>query len=179
MRFPLVTERLSISPLQLADLDSFVSYRQDPQVARYQSWEPSYSIEQGRELIGSQAGIDFPGVGQWLQLGVRESQSERLVGDLALHTLENAGEFEIGYTFATAEQGKGYAYESATRLIRFLFEEVNATKVIATPDSRNAKSIALLRKLGFVQETSKSWVEEFKGETVTVQFFELQRPKTD
>lgn len=179
MGFPLTTERLSISPLQPADLDSFISYRQDPEVARYQSWEPSYSADQGLELIRSQAGVVMPAIDDWLQLGVRDRTTGRLVGDLALHRLENEGEFEIGFTFATAEQGKGYAYESASRLIQYLFEDAQASKVIATPDSRNTKSISLLRKLGFTQNSSKAWVEEFKGETVTVEFFELQRPEID
>jgi aminoglycoside 6'-N-acetyltransferase len=120
----------------------------------------------------------MPAIDDWLQLGVRESATGRLVGDLALHKIAE-GEFEIGFTLATAEQGKGYAYESATRLIQYLFEDAQASKVIATPDSRNTKSISLLRKLGFTQNSSKAWVEEFKGETVTVEFFELQRPKTD
>jgi hypothetical protein len=30
----------------------------------------------------------------------------------------------------------------------------------------------LLLSLGFIQDPSKSWIEEFKGETVTVYFFE-------
>lgn len=179
MAFPLITQRLSISPLQLADLASFIRYRQDPDVARYQSWEPSYSMEQGRELIRSQEGMEFPDVDEWLQLGVRDRGTQRLIGDLALHKLEEAGVFEIGYTFASDSQGKGYAYESAARLVQFLFDESAAHKVIATPDSRNSKSISLLKRLGFAEDPAKAWVEEFKGETVSVQFFELQRPRTN
>lgn len=174
MAFPLVTERLSISPLERADLTSFVSYRRDPEVARYQSWEPSYSTDQGLELVGSQVSFERLEIDDWLQLGVRERDTHRLVGDLAIHKLVEPAEFEIGFTFAKSDQGKGYAFEAASRLIQFLFDEAHATKVIATPDSRNSKSISLLEKLGFIANPSKSWVEEFKGQTVTVDFFELQ-----
>ncbi|MEY4994635.1 MAG: hypothetical protein RLZ65_484, partial [Actinomycetota bacterium] len=59
--FPILTERLNLSPLGPNDLEGFVTYRQDPEVARYQSWEPTYSKAQALELIDSQQGQDFPG----------------------------------------------------------------------------------------------------------------------
>lgn len=177
MIYPLSTQRLSIRPLALSDLEAFVSYRQDPDVARYQSWETSFSHEQGKALIQSQDGIELPAPGEWLQLAVHELSTGQLVGDVALHQLAAPREFEIGFTLATAHQGKGYAFESTSRLLEFLINEIWATKVIATPDSRNAKSISLLSKLGFTRNSSKCWVEEFKGETVTVEYFELESPK--
>jgi RimJ/RimL family protein N-acetyltransferase len=38
------TERLLLRPFRGDDLGSFVAYRSDPEVARYQSWESTYSI---------------------------------------------------------------------------------------------------------------------------------------
>lgn len=173
MIYPLSTQRLSIRPLALSDLEAFVSYRQDPDVARYQSWETSFSHEQGKALIQSQDGIELPAPGEWLQLAVHEHSTGQLVGDVALHQLAAPREFEIGFTLATAHQGKGYAFESTSRLLEFLINEIWATKVIATPDSRNSKSIRLLTRLGFAEDPSKGWVEDFKGEKSRVAFFSL------
>jgi RimJ/RimL family protein N-acetyltransferase len=175
VNFPLLTERLSIQPLAIEDLKDFVRYRQDPEVARYQSWDSSYSLKQGLDLVESQAGMSWPGYDEWLQLAVRTLETPMLVGDLALHKFPEPNQYEIGFTFAREHQGQGFATESAARLIGFLFDECFAEVVIATPDSRNGKSINLLQRLGFIQNPAKTWVEQFKGESVRVEFFELKR----
>ena len=40
----IVTERLRLRPFQVEDLEAFVAYRGDPEVARYQSWDCTYSM---------------------------------------------------------------------------------------------------------------------------------------
>jgi aminoglycoside 6'-N-acetyltransferase len=160
-----------------ADLTDFVGYRQDPEIAKYQSWELSYSLEQGRALIESQTGVDWPAQDDWLQLGVRPIETQQLVGDLALHRLKTEGEYELGFTFAREHQGKGYARESAAALLDQLLTVRNAKSVVAYTDSRNLPSKKLLESLGFVNKPAESWVEGFKGETVTVEVYLLVNPK--
>lgn len=135
MKYPLLTPRLSIEPLSIADLASFVSYRQDPEIARYQGWDASYSREQAIELITSQQGVLLPDLDDWLQLGIRSRDTGELLGDLAIHTVEVDAEvevgvdvedevaqtvFEIGFTIATQHQGKGFAREAAAVLMNTL-----------------------------------------------------------
>lgn len=176
MQFPLLTARLSIRPLALEDVPSFVAYRQDPDVARFQSWETSYSEANAVELVESQIGVDLPAEGNWLQLAIHERESGVHVGDLALHTVSGEESvYEIGFTIAPAYQGRGFAREAASRLLEFLFTENRASSVIAMTDTRNVPSIRLLKTLGFEQVPSKGFSEEFKGETVDVDYFELAR----
>jgi len=40
----IVTERLRLRPFERDDLEAFVAYRSDPEVARYQSWDHPYSM---------------------------------------------------------------------------------------------------------------------------------------
>ena len=175
MALELRSDRLQISPLEVADLDAFVSYRQNSEVARFQSWESDFSLEQGLELIQSQAGISFPTQGGWLQIGIRDLSSGDLIGDLALHSLEQERCYEIGFTIATEHQGKGFGREAAARLLTYLFDERDADRVEANTDSRNVASIRLLTSLGFSQQLDRSWVEDFKNESVTVYVFEVTR----
>lgn len=177
MRFPIVTERLSIAPLTVDDLTSFVRYRQEPTVAQFQSWDTTYSLAQGADLIASQAGVTFPAPGGWLQIGIRLLNSNELVGDLALHALDELGQFELGFSLAPEHQGRGYAKEAAGALLGVLFREHGAERVIADTDQRNHSSTKLLEKLGFVCQPEKGWTEEFKGETVRVEHFEILAPK--
>jgi RimJ/RimL family protein N-acetyltransferase len=172
MSYPLLTDRLSIQPLTLADIETFVAYRQDPEIARYQSWDPRYSKAQAVELIESQAGVLLPGQDQWLQLAIHNRISGELVGDLAIHSIEdNHSIFEIGFTIARKQQGQGFAKEAAQKLLAHL-ELQGATKFFASTDSRNTPSKKLLTELGFELQPSKGWTEQFKGELVTVEYFE-------
>jgi RimJ/RimL family protein N-acetyltransferase len=105
MSYPLLTERLAIEPLAHRDLPPFVRYRQDAQIARFQSWDTDYSEDQGRSLIDSQVGILIPKPGEWLQLGIHETENGELIGDLAVHRLENdENSFEIGFTLAPTDE---------------------------------------------------------------------------
>jgi aminoglycoside 6'-N-acetyltransferase len=173
MTYPLLTPRLSIEPLKLSDLGTFVDYRQDAEIARFQSWDTTYSAEQALELIESQAGVKLPNEGQWLQLGLHDLTCGELVGDLALHLVnESQSVFEVGFTIASRHQGKGFAREAASRLMSFLFSEIGAEKIVANTDRRNTASIRLLLSLGFQFHPEKSWTEHFKNEIVTVDYFD-------
>ncbi len=174
MIYPIKTSRLRIEPLSEEDSAEFATYRSDPGIARYQSWDSPYSQAKALELIESQAGMNLPAKGEWLQLGVYLIETGELIGDLALHALEETEpSFELGYTISKRFQGQGFAKEAAAALIEYLILQVDAKQFIATPDRRNLPSIKLLQSLGFAQRPEKSWDEFFKGENVTVDYFEL------
>ncbi len=173
MPFPLLTARLIIEPLRLSDVDDFVSYRRDPEISRYQGWDENFSHQQAQELINSQGGGDFPQVGEWLQLAVRQRVNGKLLGDLALHRLEDLdGVFELGFTIAKQHQRLGYAKESIGALIDYLPTQIKVDKFFAQTDRRNLASIRLLLALNFFPNHSKSYSEQFKGEMVFVEYFE-------
>ena len=174
MAYSLLTQRLSIQPLTERDLPAFVNYRQDPEVARFQSWDTSYSANQARELLKSQADVLLPSSGNWLQLAVHDRNTGELLGDLALHSLDtDQSAFEIGFTFATANQRKGFAREAVSRILQYLIDEIGATSIQANCDRRNSSAIKLLTSLGFKNQPEKSWTEHFKNELITMDHFEL------
>ena len=175
MSYPLLTERLSIQPLSIADLETFVEYRQDPEIARYQSWDTSFSHSQAEELIQSQSGVQIPDKDDWLQLGIHLGVSGALIGDLAIHRLDEEDiAFELGFTVAKQFQGHGYAREALLALMDYLFNEVKAIKLEASTDRRNIRSIKLLEAVGFHHEQTRTFTEEFKGEIVTVDVYETR-----
>ncbi|MEN9955129.1 MAG: hypothetical protein RLZZ41_793 [Actinomycetota bacterium] len=174
MLYPIETSRLVVRPLELEDLEIFISYRQDPEVARFQSWEPTYSKENALELIESQAGVLIPTPGQWLQIGIHNLASDELVGDLAIHSLPESDRcFEIGFTISRVHQGQGFSKEAASALMKRMFTDQLAVKFVANTDSRNNSSISVLRALGFKKDPSRSWSERFKNEDVLVEYFEI------
>ncbi|MEY2635197.1 MAG: hypothetical protein RIS75_1137 [Actinomycetota bacterium] len=172
MPYPLLTKRLLLEPLKRTDLETFVEYRRDHSIAQFQGWDSNYSMAQAVELLESQIDIKFPDKGKWLQIGVHLCDSGELIGDLAIHHVENSeNEIEIGFTIAAQHQQKGYATEAISELITFLQKEHGTTTFIAHTDSRNTASMNLLNSLGFKEHPEENFVEDFKGEQVYVVCF--------
>jgi RimJ/RimL family protein N-acetyltransferase len=168
----LTTERLRIEPLAEADIEAFAAYRRDPAIARYQSWETTYSTADAARLVAGQPTTALPAAGDWLQLALRAADDGRLVGDVAVHCLaDQPGTFEVGVTLAPAEHGRGLAGEAVTAVIDALFTVHGAHRVIATCDARNDAVRALLARIGLRQESRQVEADWFKGEWTTVDCF--------
>ena len=169
MPYPLITPRLSIAPLGDQDTAEFVAYRRDPDVARWQGWDPTFSEVEAAKLIASQPSAEVPDRGGWLQLAIHDRSSGKLQGDVAVHCLADVSDtFEIGITLAPASQHHGIAIEAVNRMLDYLFTTVNAHRVIATCDARNNPVARLLRSVGMRKESSQIDVEFFKDEWVTL-----------
>ncbi len=165
----LTTGRLNISALRASDISGFMSYRQDPELARWQSWDVSYGRELAERLVAGQEAGTLPAPGDWLQLAVRDAATPDLLGDVAVQTLAGQpNSYEIGVTFARSAQGQGLATEALIRVMDFLFVEVGAHRVIASCDARNAPVARLLRRVGMRQESSQVEADWCKGEWTTL-----------
>ena len=156
------TPRLTVRSMRPSDVGAFVSYRSDPDVARYQSWD-DYSLEQGRALVEEMQGLR-PGIpGEWYQLAI-EDASGSLVGDLATHVDEHEHrQLEVGFTLAPEQQGQGYGTEALRGLLAYAFGTLDMHRVIAVTDARNDAAAALLARVGFRKEAHFHDNVFFKG----------------
>ena len=66
---------------------------------------------------------------------------------------------ELGYTIFEPHRGHGYATEAAQALMDWAAAEKGIRRFIASVSPDNAPSLAIVRKLGFVQ-TGEQWDEE-------------------
>ena len=76
----LTSERLLLRRFRPDDLDAFVAYRSDPQVARYQSWEVPYQLGQARQFLEELQVIHPDTPGEWFQFAVALRGTDRLIG---------------------------------------------------------------------------------------------------
>ncbi len=159
----LQTERLLLRPLRESDMPAFAAYRADPEVSRYQSWI-GCSEEEARSLLEEQRRTVAFAPGTWLQLAMELQGGGALVGDCAVHVLEDARLAEIGFTLAPAHQGRGYATEAVRAVLDHLFAAREAHRVSAVVDARNAPSVALLERVGMRREAHFVRAAWFKGE---------------
>ena len=113
MPLPIRTDRLVLRALRPEDVDAFVAYRADPEVARYQGWETSYARADAEKLVAEQAGAELATPGEWLQIGAVTRADGALAGDCAVRVAgEPPATAEVGVTFALAYQGRGLAAEA-------------------------------------------------------------------
>ena len=146
------TARLRARGMVAADVEPFVAYRSEPDIARFQSWA-DYTLEQGRALVESMR-TSRPGLpGEWFQIALEEMSSGVLVGDLATHVdADERRQLEAGFTLAPAQQGKGFATEAVRGLLTYAFDTMRMHRVIAVTDAENAAAAALLARVGFRKE---------------------------
>lgn len=148
----LQTPRLLLRRLELADAAALFAYRSDPEVLRFQLWEP-HDVGEVRVFIADLLVLELATPGSWYQLAITLRESKTLIGDLGLHfPLDEPQQAEIGITLAPAWQGQGYATEALTAALAYLFDTLECHRVYARADARNRASIALLERVGMRRE---------------------------
>jgi len=65
---------------------------------------------------------------------------------------ERTLEWEFGYHFLKEHWGKGYATESLQAIIPYVFNNFKINRLVAFTNSNNKESIALLKRVGMVEE---------------------------
>jgi RimJ/RimL family protein N-acetyltransferase len=163
MLTPIQTNRLVIRSFQDGDLQAFLSYRNDPEVARYQSWD-TISAPRAQAFIQEQKGLT-PGVpGQWFQFAIGLKDTDQLIGDLGLHVqVHDARQAQFGITLNRAYQGMGLATEALTAVLDYAFINLDLHRLMAIVDVENERAAALMERVGLRREghfVKNAW---FKG----------------
>ncbi len=172
----IVSERLVLRPLQLEDVPAFAAYRRDPDVARYQSWDTSYTTADGERLVAAQQGVVLGDPGSWLQLAAVDRATGELRGDCAIHiATDQPRTAEVGVTFAPASQGTGLATEALGALLTRLFDHHEIHRVHGETDDRNRAVHRLFERLGFRCEARLVEADWFKGEWTTLRVYAILR----
>jgi RimJ/RimL family protein N-acetyltransferase len=169
----IVTERLELRPFRAEDLPAFVAYRSVPEVARFQSWDATFSMSDAERFLAEQAEVAFGATGEWVQLAAVDRSSGALCGDCAVRV--DGGMAELGVTFAPSHQGRGLAGEALTAVVDRLFGEHDLHRVFAETDDRNAGVHRLFERLGFRCEARLVEADWFKGEWTTLRVYALLR----
>jgi RimJ/RimL family protein N-acetyltransferase len=91
-------------------------------------------------------------LGQDFVYGVFSPDESEVVGGSGLHTRAGDGALEIGYWIRASRAGHGLATEATAALTRVAFDVCGVDRVQIRVDPTNAPSLAIPRKLGFVEE---------------------------
>jgi len=179
------TARLVLRNFIDSDLESFLAYRNDLEVAKYQGWGLPYPREKGEDFIAFMKERTALKQGGWIQFAIALKDTDELIGDLGCYIKEDdIRQARIGFTIAAKHWRKGYISEVIPCLLEYLFEDMDIHRVVADCDVDNVASYRTLEKLGFRREAhfvesylvngvyaseyhygllQREWRENFKG----------------
>lgn len=139
------TERLRLRAPNWDDLDNIHKLGSNSIVMRYISQGKTQTLDEAKadleKRINSSRGI----FGYWV---VEERDSGAFVGWLALKRLDKTNDIEVGYRFLEKFWGKGYATEGSQELLKYAFQTLNLSRVVAIALEENRASTRVMEKLG-------------------------------
>ncbi len=140
----LTTPRLILRSWRQDDLTTFAALNADPEVMRYLG--DILTTEQATELAEAiQQRFLKRGFGM---LPVERRTDGAFLGICGINYTPWYPDEEIGWRFAKEHWGHGYATESATAWMTWAFSELDVPRLISVTDVPNARSIAVMKRLG-------------------------------
>jgi len=151
----LATARLVLRELRVTDAASVATGAGDRRVAQHLIQVPSpYPIALARRWVLHR--IDWWELGRGVTFAVTlAGDPGTLLGTVSLRHYVRDRRAELGYWLAAPAWGKGFATEAARAAVDFGFRELALARVYAQVIAGNRASLAVLDKLGMVNEGVK------------------------
>lgn len=146
-----ITARLRLEPIGSRHAEDLWRLFQDPAVAEwYGVWTPEMAQ---REVARIATAWETEGVHKWMAYS---RVSGALIGRGGLSRAHIAGQdrLEIGWALLRTCWGYGYASEIGWAGLAFAFDELAADEVVSYTEARNARSRAVMERLGFQYATN-------------------------
>ena len=146
--FPaLSTDRLQLRQPELSDAPAIFAIRANDQVNKHLDREPAKTVDDARAFIEKiNAGIARNEAFYWVI-----TFEETLIGTICLWQFsEKPSKAEIGFELHPDFQGKGFMQEALAAVLEFGFSELKLNFIEGYTNLKNAGSIKLMEKLGFV-----------------------------
>ena len=145
----LETPRLLLRPLTFADAHTAFQWTGDPEVARYVSWLPHYSMEDVLEWLRE---IEWKHPSDCYIWGFVRKATGALFGSGGLIWEPDWQLYQVGYNIMKIHWGHGYTTEAMRAILRFAAEELGLKKIAGGHAKENLASARVLEKLGFVYD---------------------------
>jgi RimJ/RimL family protein N-acetyltransferase len=144
----LVGASIYLRPLERADAPAFVTWLNDPDVARFLRAYRPMSLRAEEEFI------DGIGKGEDIGLAIALRDGDRLIGGTGLHEIEQrCRRAQFGIFIGDREHwGKGYGTEATRLMVGYAFETLNLNRVWLQVYEYNSRGVRSYEKVGFRRE---------------------------
>lgn len=139
---------LALEPLTAAHAEAMFDLLADPRLYRYLDYGPPPSVEHLRAVYARlETRVSPDGTQRWLNWIVRRVSGE-IVGYVQA-TLARPGSAWIAFVVASEHWGRGYARAATSSMLAHLEDAYHCTQFLATVETANRRSVALLEALSF------------------------------
>lgn len=151
---PLIqTERLQLRLLRDDDTDAagMLALLNEPGFHQYIGDRGVRTLEQARDYIrnGPFASYVANGFGMYV---IERRSDGAWMGNAGLVRRDGLAHVDVGYALLGEFSGQGYALEAARAVVAYARDALRITPLCAIVSKGNARSVALLHKLGFVAD---------------------------
>ena len=146
---PIRTPRLLLRPFEAGDIPGISEMLADPETTRWIG-----GVKSANEAAGSVMRMkdSFKGRG-WGTLAVIPQDTAQCVGYCGVRPLAHTQELEVAFALSRACWRRGLATEASRACIDATFRALPLDSIVATVYPDNARSIAVLNKLGMQEES--------------------------
>jgi ribosomal-protein-alanine N-acetyltransferase len=142
------TERLTLRPFQDSDVEDALSYRNDPEFARFLPHIPQPFTSRDAEAFVAR-NMSEPWERSPTFAVVLE---ETLIGTVNFELDADTRAAMLGYAIGRAWWGRGLATEAARAAIAWAVDTFSLVRIWASTDARHGRSRRVLEKLGMQRE---------------------------
>ncbi|HEV8293324.1 MAG TPA: GNAT family N-acetyltransferase, partial [Tepidisphaeraceae bacterium] len=156
--FPLYTKRLVIRPLRPTDAEqAYVLIDLDKEVSRFINRANSLKqkTERFEKLI---SGYESENYGYFAIAPIETD--DQLIGWVGLTPLEGHPYTQLLYGLARKFWGQGLASEAAAAMMRYGFQRMHMSELVAVVNPQNTQSRKLLEKIGMTPRGHLKWPRE-------------------
>jgi thiamine-phosphate pyrophosphorylase len=143
----LTTLRLKLRPWEMSDVDALHQMFTDPKVRKY-LWD---DLVIPRERVIEALESPLNDIGFWV---IEEREGGPIIGFCGFRFLEDASEIELLYALLPGHWGRGLATEASHAALDYLWRSTAFERVWARTDVPNAKSVAVMQRLGMRHDSS-------------------------
>lgn len=137
------TQRLRLGWLDVADTDFIKELVNTPGWLQFIGDRNIHTQEEALAYVHRI--LNAPTVTYWV---VRLREESTPVGIITFIKREYLQHYDIGFAFLPAYEGKGYAYEAVSVVLKDLAADPQHDHILATTIKENTRSVKLLEKLG-------------------------------
>ena len=154
--FPsLSTQRLQLREIVASDAPALLAIHGDREAMKWFGTDPLADLEAAERVIAGFANLrqqSSPGV-RWGIVHADPARGSALLGTCGVFRWNRGWRTCLtGYELARQAQGQGYMAEALRAIFGWAFETMAVERIEAQVHPLNTPSLALLRRLGFVEE---------------------------
>ncbi|MFI5262970.1 MAG: GNAT family N-acetyltransferase [Candidatus Kapaibacterium sp.] len=171
----IITERLVLRPLTMADDEAIYAYGSDPEVSRYVSFDTHRSIEDARVFLRSVLESYAKGTDP-SSFGIVLKEKETLIGTIGyLNWSDLNKRIEIGYALSRPHWNLGYVTEATKAMIGYFFQHSDLIRIEARCTTQNIASSRVMEKAGMSFEGILRKQAMLKGEHHDMKIYSIIR----